>query len=71
MFWLNKEPKLFGYVYGSEVEEVLSSFSKSNAILTATPLFSSSWKTFRMGTEKQSESWHPLCWGSEGVMMRT
>jgi len=45
--------------------------SKIVSVLTATPLFSISWKTVLMGTEKQSDSWQPLCCGSEGVMMRT
>lgn len=37
--------------------------------LTATPLFSSSLWTSLTGMEKDSESWQPLCSGSEGVMM--
>lgn len=44
---------------------------REEELLTVTPLFSSSWKTLLMGTEKESDSWQPLCWGSEGVRIRT
>lgn len=54
----------------SQIQTDVVDFSGTKT-LTATPLFSISWKTVLMGTEKQSDSWQPLCCGSEGVMMRT